>query len=417
MKKISPILKSREDFEKVYENPLDWCPIFGYIPEIENTHLAKNVEPFEIGILCKKNITEARLFLLGPLNIPEIYHHAESNVALPKIKSSIWPSIECKTIRNLFQNLDYLALWTSNNEYIINLRSCGVINEFSPTQKPIGRTSNLDINVTPLSCAASKINLNNEDIHVHKNLLFEAQKITGRNIDLSLEILFALFAILESWIALTSLLQKPETHQQKRRIFEMQQKAQCGTDLLNKAYYYALEEQAKFSSREFRTNFKEKQKISEKKKKCMKKNRKDREILKGVPVMLEKWIEYYKTINKRPTASQFFRHLLKYFCIDDDLIKALLREEDVPTSEDIKPLTEQTANKCFYETNDRGKVFYIGILPDNTDPMNYKTAQLSQTTEKKDGLGYIKHKPISFGTFQNYYTKQNPNPRKAKQKS
>ena len=181
------------------------------------------------------------------------------------------------------------------------------------------------------------------------------------------------------------------------------------------------EQLLELSDRQFLLN--EKQNIEsellgrkEKRRSVMEENRKDREKLEGVQIMLEKWIEYYETINKKPAANKFFRHLLKYFCIDDDSIKALLHDEDVPASEDIKPVTEQTDKKVFYQTTSCGKVFYVGILPDKTTPMNHKTATLYQITE--DEMGKLsKSDVIVFTTFQKYYTEQNPNPRKVKQKS
>ena len=399
MKEITPPLETTKDFEKVYETPLNWCPVFGYIPAIENTHLTENVEPFEIGMLCKKTIIEARILLLELLNIPEAYHYTENNVALPKIKSSVWLNNECKAVRNLFRNLDYLALCTSNNQYIINLRSCGVINKFSPTQKPIGRISNLDINVTALSCAVGIINLNDEDIHVHEKLLCEAQKITGQNIDLNLEILFALFAILESWLVLTSLLLKPEMHQQIRRIFKMQQKAQYGTDLLNKAYSHGLEEHINFLSRDFRTNFKEKQKISENKKAQGERAKKASKQRKSIKEVFQIAINDLKKDNPAKNADKLYEFIFKKYCVDDDLVLRFCGND------------ASVINK-FYRIEIGMDEYYLYCMPDIVEPDDPLKSCLYLIKNKDYET---KSKPRTFGTYYSeYFYKRKSKREKAK---
>jgi len=42
MKKKQSTVKLECDYEKVFLNTLDWCPLFGYLPNIFNSSIAKH---------------------------------------------------------------------------------------------------------------------------------------------------------------------------------------------------------------------------------------------------------------------------------------------------------------------------------------------------------------------------------------
>lgn len=197
--KKSKTSQQKHDYEKVYEHPLNWCPLFGSLPEIKNTHLENDDVAYTTADKCLGIIESAR-FNLGVWD-----NYMVRNDRLPEVEKlpiSIYHEYDeaCKVVRRLFQNLDYLALKTSRN--IIHGHTYNDLfkNRNSLPGEPIRNSNRYTPALTILV----------EDIEViqavRPELLDEAQKIIGEVFELKETHLYALYAILEAWLILTSLL-------------------------------------------------------------------------------------------------------------------------------------------------------------------------------------------------------------------
>jgi len=219
------------NYEKVYEHPLDWCPQFGYLPKLDNTHLKNKPEAYLIADKCLGIIKTARLYL-GVAD-----HQMAINLCLPVVKKLIFPykerENESKVIRLLFQNLDFLALKTSPDPLAVDMCNGIVITKRGIPHKPIGRASNVWDNC--FSSMASEIKVNHHV--VRERLLFEAQKITGEVVNLDYIMLFSLYAILEAWLILTALLFKPGYNTSD--LLNFSKRLSYADDLLNTAIHYS----------------------------------------------------------------------------------------------------------------------------------------------------------------------------------
>ncbi|KAF0158826.1 MAG: hypothetical protein FD159_913 [Syntrophaceae bacterium] len=200
--KIPARLKLRHektDYDKVYEHPLDWCPLFGDLPEIEETHLNNNDLAESTARNCINIILAAR-WRLGAFDNYQVQY-----ARLPDVKELLFIYHDygeaCKAVRILFQNLDYLALKTANHH-------------IADTYYNLFRSSIHDlkhgpIRNTPYNTLASNL-LENVDVLKApgglESLLIYAEEITSYPFELKRHHLFALYAILEAWLVLTSLI-------------------------------------------------------------------------------------------------------------------------------------------------------------------------------------------------------------------
>lgn len=186
-------------YKKILDNPLNWCPLFGYLPNTSNEHFQTDKIAFDLASECLGIIKSARLNW-GIADIDMI-----ENDPLPEIKHlpiSIYHGYgEIGTaVRLLFQNLDYLALKTSNafvHGIYTNLFNKNIENRQPGSIRKSGYYTN-------------GLNTIVEDITVLEvvpdHLLSEAKKITGDVFDLELHHLYSLYAILEAWLILIFLL-------------------------------------------------------------------------------------------------------------------------------------------------------------------------------------------------------------------
>lgn len=234
MKKQQNKQTEKLNYEKVYEAPLSWCPLFGYLPEIEEIHFHENAPASKIAIECLSIIHNARDnfgFDYRPSRLVKYAVLPELKTIFPEIDSDI--KKEYETLRFLFQNLDYLALKTVSiydHPFIIEqLNHCGKIDAIP--NKPIGRVSNLWNNC--FSVMASDIRV----VRIlPEHLLEEAQKITGVAIKLNYVKLFSLYAILEAWLILTALFFKTKLNAED--LLYHREKLADANDLLNLAAHH-----------------------------------------------------------------------------------------------------------------------------------------------------------------------------------
>lgn len=228
MKKDKTSEQLKREYEKVYETPLDWCPLFGYLPALEKTHLINKKEAFLIADKCLGFIQTTRL-LLGVHD-----NQMAKYICLPDVKKLISPynerENESKAIRFLFQNLDYLALKTSPDPMVVDMCRNILVTKQSIPYEPVGRVSNNQNNRFSVLAAIIRV-----DHHaIEEILLKEAQKITGETIALDLIKLYSLYAILEAWLILTALLFKP-THN-TRDLINVIKKIEYAQNLQNIAF-------------------------------------------------------------------------------------------------------------------------------------------------------------------------------------
>lgn len=275
MKKKETLQKLKSEYEKVYETPLNWCPLFGYIPSFEETPIIQNKDMYEIWDRYQSIIEMARWrylniefscsqkYIASPEigNLPLFFiGRRNNNLLFYDYKKS---EKEIKAIRRLFQNLDYLILKTSYDTRAVDLCRTIKTNMQDIPYKPIGRVKNnskdnfsiiaeeMDIiREVPRAfkseiCFADlkKVNggtclANSPGLDDYDSLLFEAGKISGPEARLNHQKIFALLAILESWLALTSLLFEPRQCEQMDTLFKIQKKLSYPEELLDFAKSY-----------------------------------------------------------------------------------------------------------------------------------------------------------------------------------
>jgi hypothetical protein len=199
MKKRKTSIKRKYNYEEVYEHPLTWCPLFGSLPEIKNTHLENDDVAYTAADKCLGIIESARL------NLGVFDNYMVKDDCLPEVEKlpiSIYHGYgeACKAIRLLFQNLDYLALKISQNNNHYNF--------YNILSKDRGGLPSAPIRESNRYMSGFGIVMENINIleAVPDNLLEEARKITKDYFELQFHHLYALFAILEVWLILTSLL-------------------------------------------------------------------------------------------------------------------------------------------------------------------------------------------------------------------
>ncbi|MFZ2396310.1 MAG: hypothetical protein WAW09_08505 [Smithella sp.] len=270
MKKNKTTDKLKREYEKVYENPLNWCPLLGYIPFFEETNIIQNDDNYRTWDEYQCIIESARHYYLdicfknmqNYVSVPDIILTLSDNPPCFHI-----PEKEVKAIRRLFQNLDYLILKTTYDTRAINLCKTIKTNTQGIPYKPVGRIKNSlkdDFSIiagemdiirdvprefrSKISFAdLGKVNGNmncarQSDINDFDVLLFEARKIAGAQAGLNHQKLFALLAILESWLVLTSLLFDPRQCEQLDTLYEIKKKLSYPKELLSCADAYEEKE-------------------------------------------------------------------------------------------------------------------------------------------------------------------------------
>lgn len=230
----------KTNFEKVYKDPLNWCPLFGYIPIPEKTAIAENNIALAMADKCFGIITTARLYL-------DVYDwNAAELAALPEIKNlnSTFKNCyegrdaECRALRSLFQNLDYIVLQVSPNPIAVEIcRSVKTDKNGIPT-KPVGRTLNYNENLYSElfdSMWAAAYNGQNE-------LLKKALALTDEAANLNHKRLFALYAILEAWLVMAFLLDSKPSELQHEALQAMEKRISYARELLSIASDFFQEE-------------------------------------------------------------------------------------------------------------------------------------------------------------------------------
>lgn len=227
MKKTNPPKYAKKDFDKVFESPLDWCPLFGYLPDIEEYDFCYDKTVLDLVESCLDIINDCRNnfgFDYRP------YLHMTKYACLPELRKAL-PHAEddyinyLESLRRLFRNLDFLSLKTAalcdHNEALVNAINISyrtIRNQDTFLEKPIGRASNIHDNA--LSVIAEDIRLDRV-FWRDSILLDEARILTNSAAWLDNIKLFSLYTILEAWLIVTRLLLRPE-HEKDGLLFYME---------------------------------------------------------------------------------------------------------------------------------------------------------------------------------------------------
>jgi hypothetical protein len=211
MKKNKSTKQLKIEYEKVFESPLDWCPLFGYLPEVEEYATCDDKDVVDTIEACLDVINFCRE------NFGLDYRpafHMRKYVCLPDIKTML-PCADndninyFRALRNLFSNLDFILLKTASlcdvSPLITNAINKGIRETKYPVE-PIGRVSNSWRNGH--SVIAEDIKLDRV-FWRDSFLLEEVNKYLGDIVKLDNIKLISLYAILEAWLIVTGLLYKP----------------------------------------------------------------------------------------------------------------------------------------------------------------------------------------------------------------
>lgn len=373
--KIPPKLKrehKKSDYLKAFISPLKWCPAFGYVPSIEDIRDNLKIDDAtEETIQQCLGIIESARSNLGAYDTNMVKY---ARLPDPKELIFIYHEYPCAAVRKLFKHLDYLALRVAA-DYMpsfadrIFTQLSKPIKEIPP--KPIGRMTNRWDD--GLSYIVRQIRI---DSFLPEFLLREVKKITGNDIEINYAQLLSLYAILEAWLILTSL------------VFKTYQKEMNELPYIKENLIYA-EKLLELSDMQFLLN--EKQNIQtelltvkEKKKAGMKINRKDREKLKGILLAINDIKK--KLPRPKRNVEGLYEYIFQKYLIDDDLINRLCDGEDI--------------GDCFYETQDKDRnIYHIFMVKDNLYPEDYKKASLFQikNTEQEN------MESIKFNTYRSEY--------------
>jgi hypothetical protein len=211
MQKNKTNKRLRDEYEKVFESPLDWCPVFGYVPCIEEYRTCNDREVLEIIEDCIGLIHSCREGFL--LDYSPSFH-VRKYVCLPEIET-ILPRADndditfFRSLRNLFRNLDFLLLRTASlcNNPVLSAMNINSIHktikiETDFPKRPIGRVSNHYDNWS--SVTARDIRLDRV-FWRDSFLVQEANKFWEDSVGLDNIMLLSLYSILEAWLVLTGL--------------------------------------------------------------------------------------------------------------------------------------------------------------------------------------------------------------------
>ena len=230
MKQNKSTKQSKIEYEKVFKSPLDWCPLFGYLPEAEEYEVCDNKPVLYLIETCLDIINTCR-DNFGFDYRPKL--HMKKYVRIPDIKILL-PHADNDSInyihslRRLFQNLDFLSLKSASlfdiNEALVNAINISyktIRIEATFPIRPIGRVSNLYNDA--LSVLAEDIRLDRA-FWRDSILVEEANKLTGDEAKIDIIKLISLYAILEAWLIVTRLLHEPK-HEEGGLLFHSERLA------------------------------------------------------------------------------------------------------------------------------------------------------------------------------------------------
>jgi len=205
MKKTTLPPKSKRDFEKLNKNPLSWCPLFGYIPDISKSHLASRpiiiyedkddphggLSIYDLAFDIIENIKNAREYW----GVSKDHFNMLKHNWMPNVKEL--PLSKYHSYENKRQAANWLFITIAEIVYYRNFH--GHINQWTPFVSS-RKWDNLNGNVM-VKRTEGLLERAQEQID-------DAGDALGFNYKLNPCELYALFAIHEAWLLLIELLTK-----------------------------------------------------------------------------------------------------------------------------------------------------------------------------------------------------------------
>lgn len=378
MKKKSPPKNTKKDFEKVYENPLDWCPLLGYIPDkippifktrpvtIDPHGHEDTLSAYDYARDVIDEIVEARTFW----GINESFYNYFPYQRLPDIEM-VSEKNKFEAARWLFITLFRVAhVGTHYNELIdqwtpfISMRAWkhyeGHVLDRSP--EALLRHTQREINM--------------------------AGEFIGFNYTLSADEVYALFALHEAWIMLIRLLKNEFTPDNE--------------DLLSKSLVYREKcldhaDTQRHIKKLYINNNELKDEIDVIEKTALpliKEKEAQRSRGKSLGHIRQPLIGIQLAVDNlkkdHPTYQNLYKHIFKNHCVNDDLIDALCRGEDVRDK--------------FIECEDGINLYYVFMMKDEEKPENPFAAYIYQIQEA-DSAAIMKKTMdgIKYSTYRSEY--------------
>ncbi len=365
--------------KQVFKNPLNWCPLFGYVPDILSTHLQKTalsiagvpvmvdhsldsntITAFEVALDCHDYIKEAREYWSVKRTLFNIfkYNPIPDITTFPRITDKNGTPYEydllgqtCKVARALFTFLPEIAWGHCCPDIKIKM-----------------------FNSTRMSWPKTDILERTPDGLLHDAQEFIDDHNIATNYKLQLDELYSLCAIYESWHLIINLLNK--TYSQKD-----------GEAVLGYAGY--IDKLVNKAGDELEKALLERDSSLFKKQKSGKvavlnEVRKMREKNKGIMVATAELEQKFK---KLKNAEQIYKIFFNKYRVDESLVRRLCDGEDV--------------EKSFYEVSDAaGDTYHIYMIVDKVEPDDLHKARLYQikNTEKRKS-----NKGIAFDTYRTEY--------------
>lgn len=411
MKKKHPTKKQKIVIKTVYENPLDWCPLFGCIPDTNEELFSKHPMSGNIG---SKLLVNWCSFLLGEITEQEFLSadkqfKTHNGGYKTTCISSFDAAEECKEYIH-----DARELWgVRNNLFSIEAPLPDIEERAMKEKSTVARTlfksiHRLAWNGEPFSynierytqftstLLPSGVNIFSRDAVVY---LDNARLLTNKEI--CLHEIFALFVIFESWILWINIL-KTSDNLEKEKYFHKQ------TSYILKLLHAAKKEREKKTLEIEKNNIEKTALPLIKEKEAQISRGKSlghiRQSLIGVQLAVKQLKEKTKKERRRQfNDKELYKHIFKNHCVNNDLIAALCSGEDV--------------NDKFIECEDSGNTYYVFMLPDLEKPEDHLAAYLCQIQEgDRDEMGKTM-KTMKYNTYRSeYFYKKNTSRRGGKTK-
>lgn len=313
MKKKAPLIKTKKDFEIVYKNPLQWCPLFGFVPDTFDIKLQKwplTIDPqgngdtlssYDLALELRDYIKEAREYwciLPEYFNLLK-YDHLPDVKTLPiKLNNEgldyryITYEKKCTAARYLFRCLLKLA-W---GEGFIFDKIMEQRTPFISTW----RWENYESNILYDTSAEGLLN--------HAQMIMDdSGNAVGFDYPLAAYEVYSLLAIYEAWLLLIELMNNKYKPEHEDVIL--------GRTSYIRTLLCAAEEQREkiLLKGELYENKEKKKAKGERAKKASKQRVSIKEVF-------QKAIDKLKEKNPRKNVDDLYKFIFKNHCVDEDSI-------------------------------------------------------------------------------------------------
>lgn len=370
MKKTTLPSKAKIDFEKIYKLPLDWCPLYGYVPDISMSNIASHpfviyhdkddphggLTTYNVALDIVEFIKDAREFWgvsrnhfnmirysrQPTVNELPVKYHTFNN----KIKAANW--LFCTTGHIAYYNI----FWDRTSQWSPFVSSYTWDNLRGDILRK--RTAGL--------------------LDIAQNNIDDVSEILGFNYTVSPCELYAIFAIHESWLLLLELITKHNNYENTDMIVER-------AEYVEQLIYRAGDEFDMAILERDSSLLKKKREV---KVAIINEVRRLREKNKGILLATAQLEQEHP---KLKNAEQIYKIFFNKYRVNESLVRRLCEGEDV--------------GKSFFEVaDDTGNIFHVYMIADKVEPDNLHYARLYQITnteEKNTNRG------IAFATYRTEY--------------